>query len=141
MKCNYKKRMENQLAKESVQTSYTVKRLWELMTILTLHREFGFGKNRLKKFADSLRETCLEFSKEAVSSDIYDRKKREYTNLDTAIIHTLMELRRDGIDHREILGDDAELVITEEDGKQINLDELLDQIERRNSGGTTRRSE
>ncbi len=133
MTCNYKQRLKNQLAKDSVNASYTVKRLWELMTLLTLHREFGFGQNRLKKFADSLRETCAEFSNEAVSSDKYDRKKREYTNLDTAIIHTLMELRRDGIDHREILGTDTELVITDEDGKQINLDDFLDKMERRNS--------
>ncbi len=133
MKCNYKNHLKGQFTKDIARTSSTVKRLWELMTILTLHREFGFGEKQLKQFADSLRETCAEFSNEAVSSDKYDRKKREYTNLDTAIIHTLMELRRDGIDHREILGTDTELVITDEDGKQINLDDFLDKMERRNS--------
>ncbi len=135
MKCNYKKRLQSQFAADMAQTSGTVKRLWELMTILTLHREFGFGTQRLKRFADSLKETCLNFTRESVITDAYDRKRREFTNIDTAIIFALRELRKDGIDHREILGTDDELVITDENGKQTNLDEFLDGMERRDKDG------
>lgn len=134
MKCNYKKRLGDRVAEGIAKTQGTVKRLWELMTILTLHREFGFGKERLKRFADSLNETCLDFTRESAITDAYDRKKRELTNIDTAIIRVLIELRRDGIDHRNILGTDEELVITDENGRQTNLDEFLDRMERRDTG-------
>lgn len=130
MKCNYKAKLKGQVAHDIAQTSSTIKRLWEVATLVALHREFGFGAKRLKRFVDSITDVYSEFERISASSDKYDRKKREFSNIDTAILMMLRELRRDGIDHRDILGDENELVIIDEDGKQTNLDELLDKIER-----------
>lgn len=132
MNCNFKKRLQNRFAENVAKTQGTVKRLWELLTILTLQREFGFGKRRLKRFANALFDTYSEFTERASATDAYDRKKRELSDIDTAIIRVLMELRKNGIDHRDILGDDEELIITDEKGNQRNLDEFLDKIKRRN---------
>ena len=52
------------------------------------------------------------------------------TDIDTAIICAIRELRRAGIDHREILGDDCRLVVIDEDGKEKDLDEVVDKIDR-----------
>lgn len=54
MKCNIKKAMAAQNVRQMVSTQGTVKRLWELSTLLALSREFGFGKTRLKRFADEM---------------------------------------------------------------------------------------
>ena len=131
MKCNYKNVLKRQVAKDIDSTMGTVKRLWELLTLLTLHREFGFGKERLKRFAEAQLDMTLEFTERATASDKYDRKRGEYTNIDGAIINALRELRADGIDHREILGENEEFVIIDENGKQRNLDEFLDSMEGR----------
>lgn len=53
------------------------------------------------------------------------------TNLDEAVIRVIRELRADGIDHREILGDDEKLVIFREDGSEIDLDRFVDELEKR----------
>lgn len=70
MRCNFKK---NLCAEQyySGQTKNTVKRLWEL---LALHREFGFGKKRLKQFADSLNDIYDDFMKRAAVTDRFDKK-------------------------------------------------------------------
>lgn len=130
MKCNYKKRLQGTVAKDISDSSKTVKRLWELSTLLTLHREFGFGVKRLKQFAEALNDIYEEFMQRSAITDKYDKKRRELSNIDTAIIHVLKELRRDGIDHRDILGNSEELVMIDEDGTRRNLDDILDNIER-----------
>lgn len=135
MKSNFKKRLQSRFAEDVAKTQGTVKRLWELLTILTLQREFGFGRKRLKRFAEALFNSYSEFTERASATDAYDRKRRELSDIDTAIIRVLMELRKNGTDHRDILGDDDELVITDENGKQTNLDEFLDRMERRDTGG------
>ena len=129
MKCNYKHHLCSPVAKHIEQTQSSVKRLWEITTLLALHREFGFGKERIKRFVKCLNEVRAEFMARASSTDKYDRKKRELTDIDTAIIILLRELRESGIDHREILGDDEQLVIIEENGKVVNLDDVLDKIQ------------
>lgn len=131
MKCNYKKRIQDEPARRFAQTQGTVKRLWELATLLTLHREFGFGKGRLIKFAKALADIYREITFNASRTDAYDKKRRELTDINTAIIMVLRELRADGIDHREILGNDEQLIIVEEDGSQKNLDDVLDKIQDR----------
>lgn len=133
MKCNYKQQMKDQLAKDVAKTSGTVKRLWELETLLTLHREFGFGVTRLKRFASALSDIYSEFTMRASASDVYDKKHREMTNIDVAIINILQELRAAGIDHRDILGDSEKLIITDEKGKEKDLDGFLSEIERQGS--------
>ena len=54
MKCNIKKAMAAQNVRQMVSTQGTVKRLWEMITLIALKREFGFGKGRLKRFADGM---------------------------------------------------------------------------------------
>lgn len=130
MKCNYKRQIKRQLASADPTARATVKRLWELLTIITLHREFGFGEKRLKRFANSLNDICAEFMTRSAATDKYDKKHRELSDIDTAIIRVLQELRKDGIDHRDILGDSEELVMIDEDGTRRNLDDVLDNMER-----------
>ncbi len=129
MKCNYKRQLCSPAAKHIEQAQSSVKRLWEIATLLALHREFGFGKERIKRFVNCLNEVYSEFMTRASVTDKYDRKKRELSDIDTAIIFILRELRKSGIDHREILGNDEQLVIIEEDGKVVNLDDVLDKIQ------------
>ncbi len=129
MKCNYKRHLCSPASKHIEQTQGAVKRLWEITSLLALHREFGFGKERIKRFVNCLNEVRAEFMARASSTDKYDRKKRELSDIDTAIIFILRELRKSGIDHREILGNDEQLVIIEEDGKVVNLDDVLDKIQ------------
>lgn len=129
MKSNYKKRLRGAWAKDISDSSKTVKRLWEMSTLLALHREFGFGKKRLKRFAKSLNDIYEEFMRRAAITDKYDKKRRELSDIDTAIIQVLRELRRNGIDHRDILGNSEELVMIDEDGTRRNLDDIVDNIE------------
>lgn len=135
MKCNYKRQIQRQLASSDPTVQATVTRLWELSALLALHREFGFGKERLKRFADTLNDIYAEFMQSAAVTDKYDKKHRELSDIDTAIIRILKEFRRDGIDHRDILGSSEELVIVEDDGKHTNLDDVLDNIERWEKSG------
>lgn len=129
MKSNYKKRIQSAWAKDISDSSKTVKRLWEMSTLLALHREFGFGKKRLKRFARSLNDIYEEFMQKSAITDKYDRKRRELSNIDTAIIQVLRELRMNGIDHRDVLGNSEELVMIDEDGTRRNLDDIVDNIE------------
>lgn len=131
MKCNIKKAIANQNVKQMVATQGTVKRLWELATLLALSREFRFGEKRLKRFADEMNGIYKEVIDRSKLTDKYDKKHRELTDIDTAIINVVRELRRAGIDHREILGDDCHLVVIDEDGKEKDLDEIVDKIEGR----------
>lgn len=130
MKSNYKRVIQNSIIKNISKGTETVKRLWELETLLTLHREFGFGKDRLKRFANSLNENYKELMSKSSITDTYKRNEIKLSNIDTAIIMIIRELRKDGIDHREILGTDEELVIIEKDGTQQNLDEFVDKMEK-----------
>lgn len=130
MKSNYKKHLRGAWAKDISDSSKTVKRLWEMSTLLALHREFGFGEKRLKRFANTLNDIYEEFMQKSAVTDKYDKKRRELSNVDAAIIQVLRELRRDGIDHRDILGNTEELVIIDEDGTRRNLDDIVDNIER-----------
>ena len=130
MRCNFKKNLRAERY-YSGQTKNTVKRLWELLALIALHREFGFGAKRLKQFADSLNDIYDDFMKRASVTDKFDKKRRELTDIDSAIIFALRELRRSKIDHRDILGGNEKLVIIDEHGKQTDLDDLLDRIEGR----------
>ena len=69
--------------------------------------------------------------KRASVTDKFDKKRRELTDIDSAIIFALRELRHSKIDHRDILGENEKLVIIDEHGKQTDLDDLLDRIEGR----------
>ena len=129
MKSNYKQQLKSLAETKRKETLGVVLRLREIEVLLALHREFGFGSERLKRFADALSDIHKEFNSRAGATDKYDRKGRELTNIDTAIIQAVQELRAAGIDHRQIFDDGCELVMTDEKGVQCNLDELLDKLE------------
>lgn len=131
MKCNVKAKIKQESVDRLTGTIETVKRLWELATLLTLVREFGFGEKRLKRFADSLRDVYSEIDNRASITDMYDKMNRKMTNIDEAVIRVIRELRSCGIDHRQILGEEEKLVIYRENGSQIDLDKFVDELERR----------
>ena len=131
MKCNVKSKLKQESVDRLTGTIETVKRLWELATLLTLVREFGFGEKRLKRFADSLRDVYSEIDNRASITDMYDKMNRKMTNIDEAVIRVIRELRSCGIDHRQILGEEGKLVIYRENGSQIDLDKFVDELERR----------
>lgn len=130
MKSNYEAVLKNRIASDVSTASSTIKRLWEICTLIVLHRYFYLNEEGLREFANDMREVYSEFTRLASASDPYDKKHRELTNIDYAIISAIRELRRDGIDHRDILGDDEQLIIIDEDGKQTNLDDFVDILER-----------
>lgn len=131
MKCNVKSKLKQEGVDRLTGTIETVKRLWELATLLTLVREFGFGEKRLKRFADGLRDVYSEIDNRASITDMYDKMNRKMTNIDEAVIRVIRELRQCGIDHRQILGEEEKLVIYRENGSQIDLDKFIDELEQR----------
>lgn len=130
MKCNVKAKIKQESVDRLTGTIETVKRLWELATLLALTREFGFGEKRLKRFADGLRDVYSEIDNRASITDMYDKMNRKMTNIDEAVIRVIRELRSCGIDHRKILGEEEKLVIYRENGSQIDLDKFVDELER-----------
>lgn len=131
MKANYKHHLKTLAETQREETLGVVRRVWELSAILALHREFGFGAARLKRFAEALMAVQTEFNTRATASDAYSRKKQEMTNIDTAIIQAVKELRAAGIDHREVFDDGCEIIITDENGTAKNIDDFVDRLESR----------
>lgn len=105
----------------------TTRTVWEIMTLKTLHEQFGFGEKRLQQFADAQQENYDRISREMSITDSY-KKSSTATNLDTALIRAVRDLRRDGIDYRKILKCDDQLVIIEKDGKKFSVDECVDRM-------------
>lgn len=105
----------------------TTRTVWEIMTLKTLHEQFGFGEKRLQQFADVQQENYDHISREMSITDSY-KKSSTATNLDAALIRAVRDLRRDGIDYRKILKCDDQLVIIEKDGKKFSVDECVDRM-------------
>lgn len=130
LKSNYKNQIKSLAETKREETLGVVRRLWELTALLALSREFGFGPKRLKRFADALTAAQAEFNTRATATDPYNRKHQELTNIDAAIVQTIRELRASGIDHRKIIDDGCEIIMTDENGKQRNIDDFIDRLER-----------
>lgn len=108
----------------------TTRTIWEIMTIKTLHEKFGFGVKRLEQFAEVLQENYEGISREADITDTYKRGSVA-TNLDTALIRAVRDLRADGIDYRQILGiESGSLVIVNDDG-EFSVDDFVDKLEKK----------
>lgn len=56
MNINIHKANERRFAEIMDTTLNTTRTVWEIMTLKTLHDDFGFGEKRLMQFADALRE-------------------------------------------------------------------------------------
>ena len=131
MKINIRKSQERQVV-EKLNTALTTSRtIWELLTIVTLHEEFGFGRKRLLDFSAQLQKNYNGFSREADLTDTF-KQKCKATNLDTAVIRAVRALRADGIDYREILNmAPGTLVIANPDNTQVDVDLFIDRLEQR----------
>lgn len=134
MKCNYQARIKSLAETKQEQAGDIVKRIWELTVLLTLHREFGFGASRLRRFTDALFDVQTWFNERARATDAYDKKKREMTDIDTTLVMLVRELRAAGIDHREIFDDGCKILVTDENGKEFDIDVFLDHLERKERG-------
>lgn len=109
----------------------TTRTIWEIMTIKTLHEDFGFGVKRLEQFAKGLESNYGSISREADLTDTYKRGSVA-TNLDTALIRAVRDLRADGIDYRKILGiESGSLVIVNDDGSKFSVDDFVDKLEQK----------
>lgn len=112
----------------ALETSRTI---WEIMTVKTLHEDFGFGVKRLEQFAKGLENNYGNISREADLTDTYKRGSVA-TNLDTALIRAVRDLRADGIDYRQILGiESGSLVIVNDDGSKFSVDDFVDKLEQK----------
>lgn len=105
----------------------TTRTIWEIMTIKTLHEEFGFGIKRLEQFAKVLEKNYDGISREADLTDTF--KSGPATNLDTALTRAVRDLRADGIDYRKILGVEAGSLVIVSGDKKFSVDEFVDKLE------------
>lgn len=130
MKVNVAESRRRQLMNRVNTALETTRTIWEIMTIKTLHEKFGFGVKRLEQFAEVLQENYEGISREADITDTYKRGSVA-TNLDTALIRAVRDLRADGIDYRKILGVSAgSLVIVNNDG-EFSVDDFVDKLEKK----------
>ena len=136
MNINIHKANERRFAEIMYTTLNTTRTVWEIMTLKTLHDDFGFGEKRLMQFADALRENYGGFNREMSLTDTY--KNRTASNLDAALIRAVRDLRHDGIDYRKILDRGNVLIIVEKDGKKFSVDDCVDKILEREKNGWKR---
>lgn len=136
MNINIHKANERRFAEIMDTTLNTTRTVWEIMTLKTLHDDFGFGEKRLMQFADALRENYGGFNREMSLTDTY--KNRTASNLDAALIRAVRDLRHDGIDYRKILDYGNVLIIVEKDGKKFSVDDCVDKILEQEKNGWKR---
>lgn len=136
MNINIHKANERRFAEIMDTTLNTTRTVWEIMTLKTLHEDFGFGEKRLMQFADALRENYGGFNREMSLTDTY--KNRTASNLDAALIRAVRDLRHDGIDYRKILDCSNVLIIVEKDGKKFSVDDCVDKILEQEKNGWKR---
>lgn len=127
MKINVGETQRRRLVERVEKAMVTSQTIWEILTLKTLHEEFGFGEKRLKDFAKAQQENYIGFSREADMTDSYKRESVA-TNLDTALIRAIMALRRDGIDYREILGCENKLYILGEGDEVFSVDDHVEKL-------------
>lgn len=124
MKCNVKESIKRQICAELAETLDEQRVLWELLTVAVLHDDFGFGQKRLEQWGQAMQKRYNEFTVESRSTDTPHRKgTKKMSNMDTAVIRTLLGLRSYGIDYHTILGlDDMRI-----DGE--SMDDLIRRME------------
>lgn len=93
--------------------------IWQLLTIYTLHFSFGFGKKRLLKFMWEIWDNQSWFDEyvRKTDSEMVLKKGNICTNQSATILKLINDLRRDGIEYTDILGDDVELSFVGSDGE------------------------
>ena len=123
MKCNVKESLKRQICTEIAETLDEQRVLWELLTIAVLHDEFGLGQKRLERYGKAMQKMYDDFTEESRSTDTPHRKgTKKMSNMDTAVIRVLRDLRSYGIDYHPIL----DIVDMRIDG--VSMDEMLDKL-------------
>ena len=125
MKCNVKDSLRRQIAAE-ISSVLDEQRLgWELLTLAVLHEQ-GFGEKRLKRWGEAMQKKYNEFTIESSCTDIlHKRGANKMTNIDTAVIRILRDLRRGKIDYLKILYLEDNKI----NGKSVET--ILDKMEER----------
>lgn len=104
MNCNIKNSLKRQIVSEISDTLDEQRVIWELLTVVALHRR-GYGQKRLEDWANDVQALYNDFTVDARRTDTpYKKGSEKMSNMDTAVIRLLMELRRDKIDYLKILG-------------------------------------
>ncbi len=124
MKCNPEKSLEARIVNKIVHRLDEQRLLWELLTVVVLHDEFGFGQERLERWGKAMQKLYNDFTQESRSTDTPHRKGApKMTNMDTATIKILRNLKSYGVDYHTILGvDDLKI-----DGE--SLDDIINKME------------
>lgn len=103
MKCNVKDSLRRQITAEISSVLDEQRLVWELLTLAVLHEQ-GFGEKRLERWGEAMQKKYNEFTIESSCTDIlHKRGANKMTNIDTAVIRILRDLRRDNIDYLKIL--------------------------------------
>ena len=124
MKCNAKESMKRQIYQEISETLDEQRIIWELLTVVVLHDEFGFGQDRLMRWGNAMQKLYNDFTDEARATDNPHRKgAKKMSNMDTAVIRILKNLKSYGIDYHPILGIQNMRI----DGE--SMDDMLDKFD------------
>jgi hypothetical protein len=124
MKCNIKESLKRQICTEIAETLDEQRIVWELLTIVVLHDEFGLGQERLERYGKAMQKMYNEFTEESRLTDTPHRKgSKKMSNMDTAVIRILKALRSHNIDYHPIL----DIVDMKIDG--VSMDDMLDKME------------
>lgn len=103
MNCNVKESLKRQIVKDIAETLDEQRVIWEVLTLVVLHKQ-GYGQKRLEKWAEDTQKLYNEFTAESRSTDTpHRRDTQKMSNVDTAMIRLLRDLRRDKIDYLKIL--------------------------------------
>lgn len=123
MKCNIKDSIKRQISQEVTDTLNEQLLLRDLLDIVILHEEFGFGQKRLEAWGAARDKLYEKFTIESRCTDNpYRRNAEKMTNLKTAVLGILRDLKGDRIDYHTILGVEELLI----DGKGV--DAIVDML-------------
>ena len=124
MKCNVKDSLKRQICQEIAETLDEQRIVWELLTIVVLHDEFGLGQERLERYGKAMQKMYDEFTNESRATDNPHRRgEKKMSNMDTAVIRILRALKSNKIDYHPIL----DIVDMKIDG--VSMDDMLDKME------------
>lgn len=124
MKCNIKESIKRQICTEIAETLDEQRIVWELLTIVVLHDEFGLGQERLERYGKAMQKMYNEFTEESRLTDTPHRKgAKKMSNMDTTVLRILRALKSNKIDYHPIL----DIVDMKIDG--VSMDDMLDKME------------
>ncbi|MBE6890007.1 MAG: hypothetical protein E7485_08345 [Ruminococcaceae bacterium] len=124
MNCNVKDSLKRQICAEIAETLDEQRIVWELLTIVVLHDEFGLGQERLERYGRAMQKMYNEFTNESrLTDNPHRRGEKKMSNIDTAVIRILRALKSNKIDYHPIL----DIVDMKIDG--VSMDDMLEKME------------